>query len=180
MRNITLSLLILCSSALSAAESWEFPNAEGTGEDLLQLQHMLNPAEAGIDGWLRRSADGNDIIDSNGKRMRFWSVSSGIDNEHLPAQSKWLASLGVNMVRIAGHTLSPRAKDADPMQPEQAIIEGVWRMVAEHKKNGIYCMLTPYWVAKGSDVSNWGIDGYTGNRKDSGDNYSIIKTTGIF
>ncbi len=161
MKHLLLTCCLL--APLSAAETWTFPNP-GTGEPLLDLRSELNVADASERGWLQLSDDGNDIVDAEGRRVRFWSVSTGLDNKQLEAQSAWLASLGINLVRIAGHTINPRGKRSAIDEVREEAIEGVWRMVAAHKRNGIACMLTPYWVAKGSDVTNWGIEGYTGKK----------------
>jgi len=167
-----LAAVILCCLALAPAATaqegtWAFSDRTAAdGERLLDLR-LLNEKVAGESGFVRCSEDGNELLLGSGRPVRFWAVSCGASGERLPETARWLAGLGVNLVRIcssseAAATLNPKEPGSNPMQPDPQAIDKAHRMVAELKKHGIYTMITPYWVAKGSDVTGWGIDGYTG------------------
>ena len=159
--------LLITSLAAAQDGSWAFPGpTDPDGERVLDLR-TLNEEVAGQSGFVHLSEDGNDMLLGDGEPARFWAVSCGVLGEELPETARWLAGLGVNLVRIcssraASATLNPKEPRSDPMNPDPQAIDKAHRMVAELKKQGIYTMITPYWVAKGSDVTEWGIEGYTG------------------
>ena len=167
-----LIMLVLCTAfaglpARADEDTWAFPGRTAPdGETVLNLRSLNEPV-AGQEGFVRLAEDGNGFALGNGRPVRFWAVSCGVSGDDLPAAAPWLASLGVNLVRIcsssdAPATLNPKQAGADMMQADPRAIDKAHRMVAELRKQGIYTMITPYWVAKGSDVTGWGIDGYTG------------------
>lgn len=173
-----MAVLIVCSLALDRSSqaqdrTWAFPGRTAPdGEQLVNLR-TLNEQTAGESGFVRCSDDGNDLVLGNGDPARFWAVSCGVSGDELPETARWLAGLGVNLVRIcssreASAMLNPKEPGSDMMQADPKAIDKAHRMVAELKKQGIYTMITPYWVAKGSDVTEWGIDGYTGKSGGTG------------
>ena len=163
----TLCCLTLAPTALADEGTWAFPGETGLASERLLDLRSLNENVAGESGFVRLSDDGNDMLLGNGTPARFWGVSCGVSGDELPATARWLTSLGVNLVRIcsspeASATLNPKESGSDLTQVDRKAIDKAHCMVAELKKQGIYTMITPYWVAKGSDVTNWGIDGYRG------------------
>jgi hypothetical protein len=162
-----LCCLTLVPTALGDEGTWAFPaGMDVASERLLDLRY-LNEDVAGQSGFVRLSDDGNDMLLGDGAPARFWGVSCGVSGDELPKTARWLASLGVNLMRIcsspeASATLNPKEPSSNLTRVDRKAIDKAHRMVAELKKQGIYTMITPYWVAKGSDVTNWGIDGYTG------------------
>lgn len=167
-----LIMLALCTAfaglpARADEDTWAFPGRTAPdGETVLNLRSLNEPV-AGQDGFVRLAEGGNGFALGNGRPVRFWAVSCGVSGDDLPEAAPWLASLGVNLVRIcsssdAPATLNPKQAGGDMMQADARAIDKAHRMVAELRKQGIYTMITPYWVAKGSDVTGWGIDGYTG------------------
>ncbi len=165
--SILAGCFLLASVAVAEDDTWAFPGPTNPdGERVLDLRG-LNEQVAGQSGFVHLSEDGNDMLLGNGEPARFWAVSCGVLGDDLPETARWLAGLGVNLVRIcssraASTTLNPKEPRSDPMQPDPQAIDKAHQMVAELKKHGIYAMITPYWVAKGSDVTEWGIEGYTG------------------
>ena len=124
----------------------------------------LNEKEAGENGFIKLSPDGNSFVEGNGKPIRFWAVVTDIyrqSPEDMAKHARFLAKLGVNMVRL--HTqIAPTDAHSKITDVNQKEIDGIWRCVAAMKKEGIYTTISPYW-ANGKPVTNWGIDGYTGS-----------------
>ncbi len=147
--------------------TWSFAATTNTRAPFLLDLRSLNEAEAGQSGFVRLCEDGNGFVLGNGDPVRFWAVSCGESGPQLDAVADWLARIGVNLVRICSSpdsfaTLSPKGEGSCIDDVDTDAVEKAWRMVAALKRRGIYTLLTPYWVSKGSDVSDWGIDDYTG------------------
>lgn len=148
-----------------AAESWPFthPADPFTEKAVLDLR-FLNEKEAGESGFLKLSPDGTGFALGNGKPVRLWAVGSDVYHrgtpEDMARHARFLAKLGVNMVRI--HTqLSPNKKASQLTDVDSEQIDRIWRFVAALKKQGIYTTISPYWATQ-RDVTQWGIAGYTG------------------
>jgi hypothetical protein len=130
---------------------------------LLDLR-FLNEKEAGESGFLRLTPDGNGFALGNGKPVRLWAVGSDVYTKASPQEmarhARFLAKLGVNMVRI--HTqLNPGAKGSKLTDVDAGLIDRIWQFVAALKKEGIYVTISPYWAVS-RDVTHWGIEGLTG------------------
>ena len=142
--------------------TWAFSYPDDTRPGAMLDLRSLNEKTAGEAGFVRLSPDGGSFVLGNGKPVRFWAC--GDDNyrgtpEDMAKNARFLARLGVNMVRL--HTqIAP--DDGGPItNVNEKEIDGIWRMVAALKKEGIYATISPYW-ANGKKVGQWGIDGYTG------------------
>jgi hypothetical protein len=164
----TLLLATIGSSAIAQESgtlgTWAFehPNDRYGADALLDLR-FLNEKVAGESGFIKRTPDGNDFALGNGKPIRFWAVGSDVYREAPEAmarQARFLAKLGVNMIRM--HTqIAPTGPNTQLTDVNEKEIDGIQRCVAAMKKEGIYSTISPYW-ATGKDASQWGIDGYTG------------------
>ncbi len=163
---------LACSTAFGPAKAQEPPSADtwafqypaqSKASCLLNLRY-LNEKTAGESGFVRLSADGRSFVLGNGKPLRLWSVVTDayrLKPEEMAVHARFLAKLGVNMVRL--HTqIAPPGPGGALTDVNTKEIDGIWRCVAAMKKEGIYCTLSPYW-ATAKDVTRWGIDGYTGN-----------------
>ena len=142
--------------------TWAFQYPDNTKPGAVLDLRYLNEKTAGETGFVRLSPDGNSFVLGSGKPVRFWAV--GDDNyrgtpEDMARNARFLAKLGVNMVRL--HTQIAPDQDGPITNVNQKEIDGIWRMVAALKREGIYTTISPYW-ANGKKVSQWGIDGYTG------------------
>ena len=163
--------VLLATTSLSRAQSadefadtWAFTPKTDTfaSSAFLDLRDM-NETTAGGHGFIRLSADGRSFVRGDGQPIRFWCVGSGeyqADAAELASHARFLAKMGVNMVRIHAQIWSTdkASKVTDTNDKE---IDGIWRAVAAFRKQGIYVTISPYW-ATGMNVDNWGIDGYTG------------------
>lgn len=133
---------------------------EGSPIDL----RSLNEKVAGERGFIRRTKDGNGFAYGDGKPARFWAVGSGagsLDDDDMARNARFLAKLGVNMVRFHG-SFSPREKGAKLTEVNRKEIERCWRLVAAMKKEGIYTTISPFWGHAGHSgaQASWGLDGY--------------------
>jgi hypothetical protein len=147
-----------------AIGTWEFayPQHDPRSRPELDLRY-LNEKEAGQSGFIKRTPDGNGFALGDGTPVRFWAVGSEVfkqSPENMATHARFLAKMGVNLVRI--HTQVARsAPGGNINEVDRQIIDAIWRFVAAAKKEGIYTTISPYW-ATGRDVSHWGIEGYTG------------------
>src|SRR5579871_47811 len=136
------------SQEIEVAGTWpfEYKNGRFQPDALLDLRY-LNEKVAGESGFIRLSQDGNSFTLGNGKPIRFWAVVSDIyrqSPEAMAEHARFLAKLGVNMVRL--HTqIAPTGKTSRITDVNEKEIDGIWRCVAAMKKEGIYCTISPYW-----------------------------------
>ncbi|MBI5832055.1 MAG: hypothetical protein HZB16_07065 [Armatimonadetes bacterium] len=111
----------------------------------------LNERAAGEFGFVKLSPDGNDLLLGDGRPARFWAVNTSANTKHplkpapdLARHARFLAKRGINMVRFHGN-LTP-AKDGALTDIDRGERDGLWRMVAAMKKEGIYTTFSPYWA----------------------------------
>jgi hypothetical protein len=145
--------------------TWAFAHAPDTFDSkaLLDLRY-LNEKVAGESGFLKRTPDGRGFALGNDKPVRLWAVGSDVYRKSSPEEmarhARFLAKIGVNMVRIHSQ-LNPGAKGSKIADVDEKEVDRIRQFVAALKKEGIYVTISPYW-ATARDVSNWGIDGLTG------------------
>jgi hypothetical protein len=168
----TLLAMILGSSAGAvesseagppADDGWDFTYSDKDRGRKGRLDlHSLNEAEAGQSGFVRLSPDGNSFVLGDGSPVRFWAMGSEFfrakPQEELTQHARFLARMGVNMVRLHAQLsgLGPKSKLTDVNEGE---IDGIWRFVAAAKQEGIYITISPYW-AQSVSPNSWGIEGH--------------------
>jgi len=144
--------------------SWAFEPQQDLFADnaVLDLRY-LNEKTSGEHGFIGLSSNGMDFVRGDGQPIRFWSVVGGPGGggstlEEMQQHCRFLAKLGVNMVRIHGgvYNASEGAKITDVNDKE---IDNIFKFVAAAKSNGIYLTISPYWAAVNAPAS-WGIEGY--------------------
>ena len=129
----------------------------------LDLRYLNEPV-AGATGFIRLSEDGMSFVRGDGKPIRFWAV---VDfgwrqpPETMARQLRWLAKLGVNMVRVHAQ-LCVEKEGARLEDVDEKVIDQIQRYVAEAKKQGIYVTISPFWAHVGKIPASWGLEGYTG------------------
>jgi len=146
--------------------SWAFvPPPDAFKSDAMLDLRSLNEKVAGQTGFVRLSEDRNSFVKGDGAPIRFWAVVSDAWDKpeaHQREHARWLAKLGVNMVRL--HTnISVNDDGADINAVNSAAIENIQRFVSVCKENGIYVTLSPYWAHARAPTS-WGIEGYNGDQ----------------
>ncbi len=151
--------------AAPIGDSWAFNYSgdtlrEGSPIDL----RYLNEKVAGQSGFVKLSTDGNDFALGDGTPARFWAANVTTyrgSQEDLDKSARFLAKLGVNMVRMHG-SFSPKAKDAKAADVDREEIDRCWKLVAAMKKQGIYTTISPFWANAGHAgvKASWGLAGY--------------------
>ncbi len=150
---------------------WTFSYAEKPegSTPLLDLRY-LNEHFAGANGFIRLSTDGNSFVNGKNKEVRFWACNGGslakdFDNKKLDSLARFLAKMGVNLIRYHG-AINPKGKNTKITDIDTIEARNIWRCVAAMKKQGIYTVISPFWPANGHMggwiPAEWGIDGYSG------------------
>ena len=154
---------------LDDANSWAFTPAEDklSPDALLDLRY-LNERAAGETGYVRLSEDGNGFVLGSGAPVRFWGVHASSrlawSDADAARNARWLAKLGVNLVRTGGG-LKPNDENSKITDVNAKAVQEIQRTIAVMKKEGIYSMVCPFWGgggASGSWPASWGIEGYSG------------------
>ena len=173
---MALAALTLVASGLPVRAEMRTWGTEGTWafrpEDRLEGGALdlraRNEAVAGQRGYVRLSEDGNAFVRGDGKPIRFWGVAAHVNKKvsdaDLARHARFLARVGVNMVRVGGASsgLIPQEKGAKLTDVNEAFVRDVWRTVGAMKSQGIYTRIAPFWdhgSVKHIDP-NWGIEGY--------------------
>ncbi|KAA5539066.1 hypothetical protein FYK55_25345 [Roseiconus nitratireducens] len=134
---------------LDEGNSWAFGQPEdGFRDDALLDLRGLNEARSGQSGFIRVSKDGNGFLRGDGQPIRFWIVGTDghrFEPEQMDLHARWLAKLGVNMVRlhvtVCDHREGARITDVD-----DKLIEGVHRFIKAAKDNGLYVLISPFYA----------------------------------
>lgn len=161
---------LLTSKMASAQSTWPFVYEEDPFSDdaMLDLRY-LNETYAGEHGFIRLSEDGNYFRNGEGQPVRFWAVNGGsmarkLSDEDLAYYARFLAKMGVNMIRYHG-CISPKGKGTQLTDVDSVEINHIWRLVAAMKKKGIYTTISPFWAHNGHMGGwvppEWGINGYS-------------------
>ncbi len=152
--------------------SWEFPTStDPWAESLVDLRH-LNEDVAGQSGFIRRSEDGSEFVRGDGEPIRFWAAhgpqgtAEQLSDEDAATAARWLARMGVNMVRM-GSNLNPKHEGAAITDVDEDALHTTWRAVAFYKQEGIYANISPWW-GHSWPVQHippeWGIEGIGGDQ----------------
>lgn len=158
MRTCTLLLIVglVLNAAVAAGEepldetnSWALsvPRDAFTDAALLDLRH-LNERESGESGFVRLSTDGNSFVRGDGEPIRFWIVGSDaheFEPQDMDRHARWLAKLGVNMVRLHV-TVCDKSEGSEITDLNEELIDGVYRFIKSAKDNGIYVLLSPFYA----------------------------------
>ena len=110
---------------------------------------------------MRVAPDGRGFVRGDGKPIRFWPVNAGgwhLKPEEMAANARFLAKMGVNMVRIHG-SVSPKGKGKTLADWDRDEVDRIQRYVAALKKEGIYTILSPFWANGGHSgaTASWGL-----------------------
>ncbi|MCB1062629.1 MAG: hypothetical protein KDN20_06890 [Verrucomicrobiae bacterium] len=166
---ILLCLTLLASSGVSRSEetaldetnSWDFAPARDpfTPEALLDLR-SLNETHSGETGFVKLSGDGNSFVRGDGQPIRFWAIGTdaiGFSPEDMDFHARWLAKLGVNLVRL--HVTICDTKEGSQITDlNEEVVGGVHRFIKSCKDNGIYVLISPFYPHFDAPTS-WGLAG---------------------
>lgn len=172
---ITLIILFIAvnvSNAQTDRYNLSFPADNFSDDALLDLSY-LNEEEAGENGFITLSDDGESFVNGNRDEVRFWAIGGGdvasrnafraLNDEQLAYYAKFLAKKGVNMIRYHGgiHSVTN-----DLNQVNTEAVEDIWRLVAAMKKEGIYTTISPFWAGHvGVMQAAWNLGDYIGEIK---------------
>jgi len=171
MKQTIIFLLAITINHLYAQEKWSiaYPDDNFSEEALLDLRY-LNEDQAGGNGFIQQSVDGEGFAYGNGEDVRFWAVGGGglasrdtfrpLNDAQLAYYAKFLAKKGVNMIRYHGaiHSIT---NNIDSVNKEE--VEDIWRMVGAMKKEGIYSTISPFWAGHVDNIPvSWGLGDYYG------------------
>ena len=147
------------------AATWAFSyTPDPFKSDAVLDLRSLNETVAGATGFIKRTTDGNDFALGSGKPIRFWAVNTTVyrkSQAELDRHARFLAKIGVNMVRMHG-SISPKGEGKPLTAVDEEEIDRCWRLVAAMKKQGIYTTISPFWANGGhaGTAASWGIEGY--------------------
>ncbi|MBC7353476.1 MAG: hypothetical protein H5U08_14035 [Thermogutta sp.] len=146
--------------------TWAFQPSEDPIRpgSLIDLRDLNEPI-AGEKGFIRLSADGMSFVRGDGQPIRFWAVVDygwRMEPDKMQRHLRWLAKLGVNMVRVHAQ-LCVEKEGARLTDVDEKVIDQIQRYVAECKKHGIYVTISPYWSHTQKIPASWGLDTYTGH-----------------
>lgn len=151
-------------SEADSSPTWPFAYSDDsfTPDALLDLRSLNEPV-AGQSGFVRLTPDGSHFALGSGTPARFWCVNTTVyrqSDQDLQRHARFLAKIGVNMVRMHG-SFSPKGKGKKLTDVDEAEIDRCWRLVAAMKKQGIYCTISPYWANGGhaGTAASWNIPG---------------------
>lgn len=138
-------------------DSWSFePDIDSFSKQSLWDLRSLNEDIAGMNGYVRRSEDGNQFVLGDGTPVRFWAMNSDFQESPnlnlIDYHGRHLAKRGFNMVRLHGLIES---KTEDLFAPDPLQMEYSWRLVASMKKHGIYTTLSAYWGTHAKSQAQW-------------------------
>ncbi len=133
---------------------------------MLDLSY-LNERQAGENGFVQRSEDGEGFVTERGGPIRFWATGGGNKSRRMNAwelaqHARFLAKKGVNMVRFHGevHSITD-----DIFETNMEELDAIWKMVAVMKQEGIYTTISPFWPRFIDTIPpSWGLGDYSGTK----------------
>lgn len=151
-------------------DTWALPvPLPATDKRVLDLRY-LNEEKAGQHGLIGLSQDGESFVRGDGEPIRFWPIISygwrDLSPDDMDRQCRFLAAMGVNMVRIHAN-ISNGQEGAAITDVNQKEIDGIKRYVKSCRDNGIYLTISPYWPFEAPPAS-WGLKGYAPEQKPLG------------
>ena len=163
--------MILLALALLQQSGWEFNPKPDTfsAAAMIDLRSM-NEAVAGEHGYIQADKNG-DFVRGDGQPIRFWAVNTNVGREKpwvarprwtqtepsLDNHARFLAKRGVNLIRLHAQ-IAPSDKQAIT-DVNMGDIDWIWRSVAAMKKQGIYSVVSPYWMVPTKIPAGWDIPG---------------------
>lgn len=125
----------------------------------------LNEAHAGDGGYIQAKGDAF-VHEKTGQPERFWAVNVkkevlGSDAVELARYARMMAKFGVNMVRLH----APLWSEKDFARVDPAKLDGVHRLLAALKQEGIYLELSSYYPVWLTAHGLSCFDGYEGDQR---------------
>ncbi|HEX8377923.1 MAG TPA: hypothetical protein VF602_08890 [Pedobacter sp.] len=170
LKAITAVWLFLAFLPGVSAQTFDIPFTDDayTKDAWLDLRY-LNEGYAGENGFIRLSPDGRSFVNGKGEPQRFWAVngaevSRDFSDEQLASYARYLAKIGVNLIRY--HTvIASEGKDSKIDEVDTIGVKNIWRAVAAFKKEGIYTAINPYYARYSPVPASWNLGEYNGDVK---------------
>jgi hypothetical protein len=144
---------------LAEPGTWAFePDRDPYKDTALVDLRFLNEKVAGQSGYVRRSPEGDGFVLGDGSPVRFWSVEyhPGPGMEDAREQARFFAKRGVNAVRFF-RSMEDSSRDGTGHEINEHMRDALWRTVAAMREQGIYTMITPFWLFNDTMVyPDWG------------------------
>jgi len=153
---------VAATEPAASADTWDFTvKPDPFSPDALLDLRSLNEKQSGETGFVRLSADGNSLVRGDGQPIRFWGVGADgatLTPEEMDRQCRWLAKMGVNLVRLH-FTVASKEDEAPITTLNEKTVDGVMRYVKAAKVQGIYLIISPWWAHHEMPTS-WGLEGF--------------------
>lgn len=161
MQKLLLTLLLIPLSLPGQTTSWVYDTSDDDfSENAVLDLRSLNEDVAGENGWVYR--EGGQLFTPDGKLMRFWGTQSDEHDVRLEDHARFLAKMGVNLVRGHGPNVPINENTAESLaDTDPDIIDTYWRKHAALKAEGIYSVLHFYFVLNLNIRPGWNVPGYT-------------------
>ena len=168
---IFLVFLYLQLNGQDPQDGWDFEYTGDlfTNNALLDLRY-LNENTAGENGFIRLSESGEGFVNDKGE-IRFWATNGGrlivnhdpdLNDQDLEFYARFLAKIGVNMIRFHGRIFSTTE---DINVPNYEEIDRIWKVVSIMKSAGIYTTISPFWPAHLKEIpQSWNLGDYKGDK----------------
>ncbi len=144
---------------LAEPGKWAFePDVDTYDDSALVDLRWMNEEVAGQNGYVRRSPRGDGFVLGDGTPVKFWSMEyhPGPGLEDAREQARFLAKRGVNAVRFF-KTMEVSDPDGTGHEINEELRDALWRTVAAMREEGIYTMITPFWLYNTTIVyPDWG------------------------
>jgi len=160
-------LFFVATVGWSQSPTWNISYDEDKFSDkaLLDLRY-LNEKTAGQNGFIKQTTDGRGFVTANNNQpIRFWATNGGditknMNDAQLAQMARFLAKMGVNMIRYHGG-IQPK-KATDKLEDvDLSEVSNIWRVVAAMKKEGIYTVISPFWAGFVENTpEDWGLGEY--------------------
>ena len=148
LKRLVLLLWVLFVSSPTSADTWPFePDGGELSKDAALDLRSMNEKQSGETGFVRLSRDGNSFVRGDGQPIRFWAVGSDVYRgkpEDMDTHCRFLAKLGVNMVRLHA-TVAATNEGSAITDVNEKEIAGIFRFIKSAKDNGIYVTISPYY-----------------------------------
>lgn len=163
--------MVLALMLVLQQSSWEFnPKPDNFSLSAMVDLRSMNEKEAGEHGYIGVNKDG-DFIRGDGEPIRFWAVNTMVGREkpwharprwtqtepNLDTHARFLAKRGVNLARFHAQIAPSEKQNINDVN--QGDIDWIWRGVAAMKKQGIYSVVSPYWMVPTKIPASWGVAG---------------------
>lgn len=163
--------MVIAALLLLQQSGWEFNPKPDTFSPSAAIDfRSMNEKEAGEHGYIAVDKSG-DFVRGDGQAIRFWAVNTMVGRvkpwvarprwtqvePSLDTHARFLAKRGVNLARFHAQIAPSDKQRIDDVN--QGDIDWIWRGVAAMKKQGIYSVVSPYWMVPTKIPASWGVPG---------------------